>query len=265
MRKGYGLKRDLFDERDYKFAAKMIEKVEIPIIDLSPNMPAIVDQLALGSCTANSTTRAFMYARKAVNVMLSRLFQYYKTREIEGTTSEDSGASNRDAAKSTNKNGICSEKYMPYDILKFAEEPSLEAVSDASTKKSLAYYSLSSIDEVFTSLAKGIPVVIGMDVYESFESKATAKTGVMQMPVIAERLLGGHSVLIEGKNDVLKFKRPSLLKRLFNMILGISTPPSCKGYFKVANSWGADWGDEGYFYMPYDYFNHFTYDYWCIM
>jgi C1A family cysteine protease len=77
-------------------------------------------------------------------------------------------------------------------------------------------------------LAEGFPFVFGFTVYASFESAKVANTGVVPMPVLAEKVLGGHAVLAVGYND--KQKR-----------------------FLVRNSWGTGWGMSGYFTIPYAY------------
>jgi len=90
-------------------------------------------------------------------------------------------------------------------------------------------------------LAEGYPFVFGFTVYESFESPAVAKTGVLDMPKPQEKTLGGHAVMAVGYDD--KAKR-----------------------FLVRNSWGSDWGLKGYFTIPYDYLDsrNLADDFWTI-
>jgi C1A family cysteine protease len=39
--------------------------------------------------------------------------------------------------------------------------------------------------------------------------------------------------------------------------------PVHRGYFIVRNSWGAEWADAGYCYMPYNYFTpDLSADFW---
>jgi len=112
----------------YQFYINKVGAMILPTsIDLRNLMPPICDQLQLGSCSANSSTSydVFLYNNK---IQLSRLFEYYMVREIEGTVNEDSGATNRDNVISINKNGICEESLMPYDISKFTIPPIEEAI-----------------------------------------------------------------------------------------------------------------------------------------
>jgi len=94
---------------------------------------------------------------------------------------------------------------------------------------------------------------MGMDVYESFESKEVQKTGIMPMPQKGESKLGGHAVLVVGYREIV---------RSYGLIAKHQVRI---GHLIVRNSWGSDWGDKGYFYMPYGYaVPDYTYDYWIM-
>lgn len=95
------------------------------------------------------------------------------------------------------------------------------------------------------------PVLIGMTVYASMESDEVAQSGILPMPKNGQQKMGGHAVLIVGYHD-----NATKNKCIFGN--------QSDGYFIVRNSWGADWGQQGYFQMPYEYFNQYTYDYWIM-
>jgi len=177
--------------------------------------------------------------KKLIN--FSRLFLYYNERVISHTTDTDSGASLRDGIKTLKKLGDCTENLWPYNLGQFASKPPTMAYQNAKNYQITSYYRLSALEEMKHTLSSGWPFVFGFAVYKSFESKETTKTGIVKMPEKDERLLGGHAVLAMGYDDAKK-------------------------YFIVRNSWGKEWGDQGYFYMPYKYLSSATLssDYWTI-
>jgi len=239
----YLLKKDTPDLRDHIFCSALF-KVEAHLptqVDLRKKCSLIVDQGQLGSCTANaivSGLREYLLEQKAAWVALSWLFLYWEERNLEGTVNEDSGAEIRDGMKVLNQIGVCPEADWPYDISTFTNPPTDKMVTDAATYKVAEYHRITSLAQLKAALAEGLLVVIGIEVYESFESDDVASSGVVPMPdTTKEQDLGGHAVLVVGYDDE-------------------------KGQLIVRNSWGITWGDLGYFYLPYDYYNKYSSDCW---
>jgi C1A family cysteine protease len=228
MKRIYNLKKQKEDTRDF------IHKVSVPEalplrIDLRPLCPLVFDQGDLGSCTANAGVAALIMLKNA-GQMFSRIFQYYNERSIEGTTKTDNGASMRDIGKAIQKYGICLEITEPYDVTKFNHKPTPHQYAEALHYKCTSYASIDNdIEGIKAVLAtQSKPVLMGIDVYTSFESAVVAKTGIVPMPAKGEKVLGGHAILAVGYDEVKKV----LICR---------------------NSWGSSWGDKGYFYLPYEY------------
>lgn len=232
MKRIYGLKESTEDKRDFVKAYAPHTEIVLPqVVDLRPLMPPIFHQGELGSCTANAgvSLRMFLLGENAVG--LSRLNLYYNERAIEGNIPEDSGAEMRDIGKCLFNYGVCEKTLFPYDVTKFTEAPSAEMTENAAKYKIKSYSSLATFRDVLVYLAiHQRPVLMGMKVFSSFESKEVADSGVMSMPKPTDKFAGGHAVLIVGYKT--ENGKVSLI---------------------VRNSWGTDWGDEGHFYMPENY------------
>lgn len=241
-RRFFGWKPQKPDFRDRKFTFEVMKLP--PSIDYRPECPAVYNQGDLGSCTANAIAFLcefdWMKEKKPNLYIPSRLFIYYNERVIEGTVDSDSGAELRDGIKSLNKWGFCPESLWPYDINEFAVKPPADAYSTALKEIVKQYGSIEQNQTAMqTALVTGFPIVIGFTVYESFMSEQVASTGIVPMPGPNESVVGGHAVAIVGYNE--------------------------QGWI-VRNSWGTDWGMQGYFIMPYQYFTdpNLASDLWCV-
>lgn len=263
----YNLRRQAEDPRDYKLAAP--KAVKLPRkVDLRENCPPVFDQGSLGSCTANAGVACFMML-KDVDEEHSRLFLYYEERRLEGTTEEDAGATMRSVGKALQKAGVCLEPLWPYVAEKFDDDPPETADLDAADRKVSSYQKLDGINAVKQYLAQqNLPVMIGMDVYESFESNAVTKTGIVPVPKSGEKLLGGHAVLLVGYDDDFTGAEKAAQNACGESPLGCwgedDGEETQTGYFIVRNSWGKDWGKEGYFYLPYAFMDQYAYDFWVL-
>ncbi|TMM08509.1 MAG: peptidase [Actinobacteria bacterium] len=244
--KGYGWNPDIPDGRDLMYAAPPEVATQLPPkVDLRGQCPDVYDQGQLGSCTANAIGAALEFDQmkeKETPFTPSRLFIYYCERAIEGTVNSDSGAQIRDGVKAVNNQGAPPETDWAYDITKFADKPPQQAFDDATQHKSILYQRVTqTLPQQKGCLAAGYPFVFGFVVYESFEGQEVASTGQAPMPQAGEKQLGGHAVLAVGYEDDQQ-------------------------RFIVRNSWGSNWGMQGYFTLPYPYLLQGTLssDFWTI-
>ena len=242
----YGWQPDLPDHRDLSYAAPGPILRKLPKkTDLRKGCPPVYDQGQLGSCTANAIGAAFEFEllkQKAPDFMPSRLFIYYNERVIENSVNNDSGAQIRDGIKTVNKQGVCPEKDWPYNISEFARKPHASCYSEALKHQVLSYHRVTrDPDQMKGCLAEGFPFVLGFTVYDGFESSAVARTGVLNLPKKSEKMVGGHAVMAVGYDDTA-------------------------ARFIIRNSWGAGWGQKGYFTMPYQYLlnENLSDDFWTI-
>lgn len=244
--KHYGWIHDIPDQRDHLYAAPVAALQALPAsADLRSQCPPVYDQGQLGSCTANAIAAAMQFERmkqKLNDFIPSRLFIYYNERLIEGTVNSDSGAMIRDGIKSVGNQGDCPETEWPYNIANFAEKPPAKCYRDAVKHKAILYQRLiRNLNQMRGCLAAGYPFTVGFSVYESFESQQVSQTGNAPMPAAGEKLLGGHAVLAVGYDD-------------------------SQQRFILRNSWGSNWGMQGYFTLPYAYLNdsNLSDDFWTI-
>ncbi len=246
----YGWVPDVPDHRDQVYAAPVVNVANLPpSVDLRAVSPKqIYDQGQLGSCTANAIGAAIEFDLIKQNARVftpSRLFIYYNERETEGTLASDAGAQIRDGVKSVNKRGAPPEELWPYSDANpglFLERPPPTVYQEAANHKVVSYQRVArTVSQMKGCLAAGYPFVYGFSVYESFESDTVATTGDVPMPGSSEKLLGGHAVLAVGYDDATQ-------------------------RFLVRNSWGAGWGKQGYFTMPYAFLldGNLSDDFWTI-
>ena len=199
--------------------------------DLRDGFAPCYDQGQTSSCVGNSTAAAVQYIRKQEGHFdwhPSRLFPYWLARATENDTSEDGGAQIHDAFEGIQRYGCPPEVTWPFDPNRVCTKP-----NDAAWKAAMSFRATSheevpqTADALATALSAKVPVVFGFTVYDSFEGDAVARTGLLPMPAPNEAIAGAHAVVAVGMKN--------------NTVI-------------VRNSWGPDWGDHGYFYMPMAYY-----------
>ena len=227
---------DRHDPRDLRFSAVANDcgVLELPpSVDLRPLCSPIRDQGNLGSCTSFAIVSGF---RECLLVQmhdfteLSPLYLYFWERSLERTIDQDAGAMIRDGMRVLRKLGAPPEIDWPYVIPQFTQRPSPQAMADAGRYRIAHYHRIHSTIEIKQALVLNQPVVIGIAIFESFESAEVARTGIVPIPdQDRERFLGGHATVIVGYRDQ-------------------------DAVFIVRNSWGSTWGMDGYFTLSYGFF-----------
>jgi len=136
--------------------------------------------------------------------------------------------------------GCCEAALYPYVPGQFTK-PTLEQEQNALKYKTGAYHRIGSLADFLTCLADPTPwpVLVGFTVYESFMSEEVAQTGIVPVPRPEEQQQGGHEVLC----------------------LGYDLP---KQLALMQNSWGNDWGQRGYFWMPFSVISAPDTDLWMV-
>jgi C1A family cysteine protease len=198
-------------------------------VDLRPYMSPVEDQGLIGSCTANATAGAYEYLmwwHKQTVFDISRLFLYYNSRAIENAEELDNGAMITDVMQSLHDQGVCSENSWPYIENKFTQRPPQNCYEEAK-QYTISKYEFVDLDlNTWKSvLAEGYPIIFGVNTYDAFDNP---RNGFISMPRNTSGDPGPHAMCCVGYSD------PDRV-------------------FIVRNSWGHQWGDGGYCYIPYDY------------
>lgn len=215
-------------------------------LDISNEFTEIKNQGQQGACMSFSMVSVFEYFLKKNNVQfpdLSEQFLYYNARKRKGREQFDEGSSSVASIQTLSDEGICSEEAWPYKVGGFAEQPSPQAYKEAQHRRvKRAVMVEKKIDILKSALDDGLPVVFAVDLFPSF---GKGVNGFIAMP----------------SEEEVQHLKESGEKHAHAMVLcGFNEEQKI---FKVRNSWGTDFGDNGYCYLPYDYI--MEYGYWdCV-
>ena len=238
------------DPRDHPFRVKLTHWTRLNDIDLRPGCMKSRKQGNISSCTGFAATALFDFVRRkqdATKWLPSPLFTYYVSRAITNSEQEDAGATVKDALKSTAQYGVCTERAWPYKEKNYNMRPPEEAFVSAEKHQSLEYMKIDDFDKNvwLNCLNDGFPFVFGLNLYTSFlDPVVQMMGGFMPEPDRDnEKMIGGHCMLAVG-----------WIRNHNN-----------KEYLIAQNSWGVEWGDKGYCYIPLSYImSNDSFDFWTI-
>ncbi|MEK9137143.1 MAG: C1 family peptidase, partial [Bacteroidota bacterium] len=219
-------------------------------VDLRQWCSPTESQGSLGSCSAHAGMGIVeYYERKAFGVWIdgSRLFLYKTTRNLMGVTG-DTGAWLRNVMGALRFCGAAPEKYWPYTDKDpdFDIEPPAFVYAVADEYEALRYFCHDPLmknvarEEVLASVQRclraGIPSMFGFYGFQSFHE--TDVVGGIPYPCQGETPQWGHAVVAVGYDDEKKIKNTK-------------SNTETTGALLIRNSWGADWGEAGYGWLPY--------------
>ncbi len=206
-------------------------------VDLSPSLPPPGNQGQQGSCVAWTVAYALRsyqaqtHERSSLVVapgvidstrVFSPAFVYNQINN-----GRNAGTYFGDALNLLQEMGAAPLANMPYNEADFVSQPDSETIAAAARYRLLSWKRVNYKDviEIKSQLNAGYPVMIGARVDDGFMK---AGKGFVWKEVVGAQS-GGHAMLVVGyDND--------------------------RHAFRAINSWGADWGDGGYYWFDYDFF-----------
>ena len=165
---------------------------------------------------------------------------YEWAKRLDEWPGEDyEGTSIRGIMKALAKHGICRERFWPYVPSK-KDQPDEKAALDAYEYRIEKYRSLAIPKKDIRLIKRGLhetgPVATGVAVHESWFE--VGKDGVIHDPGPEARILGYHAILTVAYADG-------------------------EERVKIKNSWGPDWGAEGFGFINFDYFIRILHSCWA--
>lgn len=221
------------DERDYKLNqfVCMAPGEEIPEEYIVPYVPSVRDQGNTGMCMAFSLASIKEYQEwkeRGLRVRYSPGFIY-----AQKTFTAQEGMIPRFDLGVLRRNGVCEFGQFPsigkYEVVKDKFDLLDEQVKkDAKKQKIKSYIRLNNEYEIKKAVMELGPVLLAIDIYPSFHR--TYSNGIVRDIKNSEKRSGGHAMVIVGWSIINE-----------------------RTYWHVLNSWGDDWANDGFCFIPVDY------------
>lgn len=212
-----------------------------PVKDLRLWDGPIKDQGSEGACTGHAGSEVKEWSvRKYLPHFGPLLFspQYVYVKELlkDGNFPNDDGSDGTTLCEVLTGDGSCELSVYPYVAGRIVM-PTPEQDANAAKHKLGAWHGLVGSRVALSVMGdpNPWPVMMGFNVYESFESNEVATTGVYVPDPYREKSLGGHEVKSSGYDVGVN---PTL------------RPVNCPPAILFQNSWGLNWGLKGYFWVP---------------
>ncbi len=178
------------------------------------------------------------YNRRGRPFKISRLYGFNKSRQLDGTMSEGSqyGTYCLTAARVSAGWGSVAEHRWPYPRGNVTWPPDEPAGLDkiARFNRTFSHFRVRSIHDARTFIAFGGPFTFSVPITSAWQR---ASGGAIPMPRNAGEFVEDHAICAVGYDDQTQL-------------------------LTFVNSWGANWGDGGFGFLPYKYFEAYLSDAW---
>lgn len=194
--------------------------------NLKSKFPPVYDQI-YGNCTSNAVLGcdAYYYHSTSKTWIPSTTFTYYNQRKMDKAGfDEDDGSYVETGLDAVRKYGVCNSKIwannQPFD-----KKPSKAAYEDGLKGHEVTkYYNVTSLTQLKKALASGYPIAASMTwAFSSLDGKYLLNDPSSKEIKKCEL---GHAIVIVGYDDTTKT-------------------------VEIRNSWGSNWGNNGYAYISY--------------
>jgi C1A family cysteine protease len=214
-------------------------------VDLRSSLPTIRDQGARSTCLAFAVTAAHEVIRNGQSGIIEDLSEevlYWGCKQVDGD--REPGSVFTSASAALMQWGQPLEELWPYndnrDDTDLSYKPPDGALDGATCFKAPMRRIPANIQSIKTWLSRGYSVALGIILCQGFYIPFQ---GTIPMPTSDEELTEGHAVLVVG------YENGSV---------------SGEGFLILRNSWGLDWGEEGYGYLPFAYVDLYGAEAWIV-
>lgn len=220
-------------------------KANLPVkVSLEAYCPEVRHQGDIYSCVGWATGYAAMSIQRAIynNCTDRRLITEYAHsalfvfNQVKADCAK--GAKLSDALRFLREKGDCLAREFDFDVNDCEKMPNNPQLADAKRYAVSDYLALFESDASFTNkveqtkmaLAGKKVVIVGLNVRRNFYQLPKARYWWPDNGNTAPA--GGHALVVVGYDDL-------------------------QGAFRLFNSWGKEWGEEGYIWIKYEYFAQF--------